>query len=81
MRQESGMKQKDDIESTRIGVVGAGSWGTALAKLLAEKGFDIDFWVFEPEVKEQIENLEKEIETKIEELNEVKTSKKRKKKD
>jgi glycerol-3-phosphate dehydrogenase (NAD(P)+) len=51
------MKQTDDIQSTRIGVVGAGSWGTALAKLLAEKGFDIDFWVFEPEVKEQIETF------------------------
>jgi glycerol-3-phosphate dehydrogenase (NAD(P)+) len=51
------MKQIDDIQSTRIGVVGAGAWGTALAKLLAEKGFDIDFWVFEPEVKEQIETL------------------------
>ncbi|MEX1298555.1 MAG: NAD(P)H-dependent glycerol-3-phosphate dehydrogenase [Desulfotignum sp.] len=51
------MKQIDDIQSTRIGVVGAGAWGTALAKLLAEKGFDIDFWVFEPEVKEQIDTL------------------------
>ncbi len=51
------MKQIDDIQSARIGVVGAGSWGTALAKLLAEKGFDLDFWVFEPEVKEQIDTL------------------------
>ncbi|MEX1302486.1 MAG: NAD(P)H-dependent glycerol-3-phosphate dehydrogenase [Desulfotignum sp.] len=51
------MNQIDDIQSTRIGVVGAGAWGTALAKLLAEKGFDIDFWVFEPEVKEQIDTL------------------------
>ena len=39
-----------------IGVVGAGSWGTALAKHLAEKGFAIDLWAFEKEVKEQIEN-------------------------
>jgi glycerol-3-phosphate dehydrogenase (NAD(P)+) len=44
-----------DSETPKIGVVGAGSWGTALAKLLAEKGFDLDLWVFEPEVKEQIE--------------------------
>jgi glycerol-3-phosphate dehydrogenase (NAD(P)+) len=43
-----------DIENTKIGVVGAGSWGTALAKLLAEKGFNLDLWAFEPEVKEQI---------------------------
>jgi len=39
----------------KIGVVGAGSWGTALANLLALKGFKIDLWVFEKEVKDQIE--------------------------
>lgn len=44
-----------DISKTRIGVVGGGSWGTALAKLLADKGFALDLWVFEPEVKAQIE--------------------------
>lgn len=44
-----------DIKRTRIGVVGAGSWGTALANLLATKGFTIDLWVHEPEVKAQIE--------------------------
>jgi glycerol-3-phosphate dehydrogenase (NAD(P)+) len=38
----------------KIGVVGAGSWGTALADLLAGKGFAIDLWVFEDDVKEQI---------------------------
>lgn len=43
-----------DTGKTRIGVVGAGCWGTALANLLADKGFKIDFWVFEKEVKEQI---------------------------
>lgn len=44
-----------DIAKTRIGVVGGGAWGTALAKLLADKGFVLDLWVFEKEVKEQIE--------------------------
>ncbi len=39
----------------RLGVVGAGSWGTALANLLACKGYAIDLWVFEPEVCRQIE--------------------------
>jgi len=44
-----------DTAKIRLGVVGAGAWGTALAKLLADKGFILDLWVFEPEVKEQIE--------------------------
>lgn len=43
------------IENAKIGVVGAGSWGTALANLLACKGYKIDFWVFESEVREQIQ--------------------------
>jgi glycerol-3-phosphate dehydrogenase (NAD(P)+) len=48
------MKSNGDILDTKIGVVGAGSWGTALANLLADKGHFVDFWVFEPEVVEQI---------------------------
>jgi glycerol-3-phosphate dehydrogenase (NAD(P)+) len=43
-----------DINKTSVGVVGGGAWGTALAKLLADKGFGLDLWVFESEVKEQI---------------------------
>jgi glycerol-3-phosphate dehydrogenase (NAD(P)+) len=39
---------------TRIGVVGGGSWGTALAHHLAHKGCDIDLWVREEEVCLQI---------------------------
>jgi len=45
-----------DVNKIKIGVVGAGSWGTALANLLGLKGFKIDLWVFEKEVKEQIES-------------------------
>lgn len=45
---------KMDSPNVRIGVVGAGSWGTALANLLAEKGYPIDLWVFEPKVCRQI---------------------------
>ena len=38
----------------RIAVIGAGSWGTALADLLAEKGHDVALWVREEAVHEQI---------------------------
>ena len=48
------MKTIVDVETTTIGVVGAGSWGTALANLLAVKGFAVDHWVYEAEVKAQI---------------------------
>jgi len=37
-----------------IGVVGAGSWGTALAGLLASNGHSVDLWVYEKEVCDQI---------------------------
>lgn len=46
-----------DIDSTKIGIVGAGSWGTALANLLALKGFKVDLWAYEKEVKEQIQEF------------------------
>ncbi len=51
------MDNQIDLKKTKIGVVGAGSWGTALANLLALKGFRIDLWAFEKEVKDQIESL------------------------
>jgi len=38
----------------RIGVVGGGSWGTALAHHLALKRFDVDLWIRENEVYQQI---------------------------
>lgn len=39
---------------SKIGVIGAGSWGTTLANLLAEKGLEVDLWVKEKEVLSQI---------------------------
>ena len=48
------MKRATD-DHYRLGVVGAGSWGTALANLLACKGYELDLWVFEPEICRQIE--------------------------
>ena len=38
----------------RTAVIGAGSWGTALANLLAKKGGETVLWSFEPEVAESI---------------------------
>ena len=54
------MKKNPDVFG--IGVVGAGSWGTALANLLAEKRYPIDLWVYEQEVCQQIaENRENKV--------------------
>ncbi len=39
---------------SRVAVVGAGSWGTALSAILSKKGHDVYLWAFEPEVAEQI---------------------------
>ncbi|MBL0699872.1 MAG: NAD(P)-dependent glycerol-3-phosphate dehydrogenase [Desulfosarcina sp.] len=47
----------NNFNGLKIGVVGAGSWGTALANLLALKGFSIDLWAFEKNVKEDIANF------------------------
>lgn len=34
----------------RIGVVGAGAWGTALSMLLADKGHDVTLWMYEKDL-------------------------------
>jgi glycerol-3-phosphate dehydrogenase (NAD(P)+) len=36
--------------SLEIGVIGAGSWGTALSLLLAGKGHPVDLWVYEKDL-------------------------------
>jgi glycerol-3-phosphate dehydrogenase (NAD(P)+) len=48
------MEKSDQIKDVQIGVVGAGSWGTALGNLLADKGYTVNLWAYEPEVVHQI---------------------------
>ena len=38
-----------------VAVVGGGSWGTALANLLAEKSIPVSLWVFEEDLCEEIQ--------------------------
>ncbi len=38
----------------RAAVIGAGSWGTALAKVLGEKGHEVRLWSYESSVADQI---------------------------
>ena len=37
-----------------IAVIGAGSWGTTLACLLTEKGYDVSLWAYEKEIVDEI---------------------------
>jgi glycerol-3-phosphate dehydrogenase (NAD(P)+) len=37
----------------KIGVIGAGAWGTALALLLADKGHDVALWMYEKDLAEE----------------------------
>lgn len=41
--------------SEQIAVIGAGSWGTTLAILLAKKGYDVTLWVYEPDQLAEME--------------------------
>ncbi len=45
----------NDVRDYRIGVIGAGSWGTALANMLAEKGYAVTQWVYEQELFELLQ--------------------------
>lgn len=49
--------QSEYMMNQRISVIGAGSWGTTLAILLAGKGHEVLLWVFE---KDELPKLEKE---------------------
>jgi glycerol-3-phosphate dehydrogenase (NAD(P)+) len=40
-----------------ISIVGAGSWGTAIAMLMANKGYNVKLWVRDRELVKKIENI------------------------
>ncbi|HZD04335.1 MAG TPA: 2-dehydropantoate 2-reductase N-terminal domain-containing protein, partial [Longimicrobiales bacterium] len=42
------------MTGVRVGVLGAGSWGTAIAALLAGNGHDVVLWSFEEDVARTI---------------------------
>jgi glycerol-3-phosphate dehydrogenase (NAD(P)+) len=50
------MNDWSDTTDIDIGVVGGGSWGTALANLLAGKGYQVDWWLFEEDLCRVIED-------------------------
>ena len=45
---------KEKFLKDKIAVIGAGSWGTTLANLLANKGINVSLWVREDDVFDQI---------------------------
>lgn len=45
-----------------IVVLGAGSWGTALTRLLAQKGFEMWLWVRRKELAEKLQNTRENVE-------------------
>jgi glycerol-3-phosphate dehydrogenase (NAD(P)+) len=42
------------MDAMRIAVIGAGSWGTTLANLLAKKGLDTLLWAYEQDLAERL---------------------------
>jgi glycerol-3-phosphate dehydrogenase (NAD(P)+) len=42
---------------SKVAVIGAGAWGTAAAKVLAENGHETTLWCLEPEVARDVNEL------------------------
>jgi glycerol-3-phosphate dehydrogenase (NAD(P)+) len=39
---------------TKVAVIGAGSWGTTFAKVLADGGSEVSLWARRPEIANEI---------------------------
>ncbi|MBM4285321.1 MAG: NAD(P)-dependent glycerol-3-phosphate dehydrogenase [Deltaproteobacteria bacterium] len=50
----TGITSPDCSDNRPLAIIGAGSWGTALALLLADKGLSCRLWVLEEEVFEEL---------------------------
>lgn len=48
------MPREKPSKQHTIGILGAGGWGTAIAKVLTEAGHRVDVWSFEPDVAQEI---------------------------
>ena len=51
---EAGTIPNADEHKTRVAVLGAGSWGTTFAKILADGGADVALWARRPELAREI---------------------------
>ncbi len=49
------MQRRQEGEMAAIGVIGAGSWGTTLADMLAKKGHEVTLWAYEAELVKEME--------------------------
>ena len=46
--------ETESMNINKIGIIGAGGWGTAVAAVLARNGFSPLVWAFEPETAHEI---------------------------
>jgi len=47
------------VAGKRVAVLGAGSWGTTFAKILADGGADVVMWARRPEVAREIQEAKR----------------------
>src|SRR4029453_3421079 len=60
-RSGSGKGSRRGGESMRLGVIGGGAWGTALAQVAAASGRDTLLWALESDVVASVNNLHENV--------------------